>query len=627
MKNNFLFKAIVLFTIQFFISNLSAQSLQSKYDVKFYFLDLEIQKASSAISGNVLIKSQSLVANLDTVLLQLAANLTVDSVKVSVNNSGFVNANFSRITNRLFIVLPQVATLNQTVETRIFYRGTPTTSNGLTGPLASGFFQQSNVQGANGQHKFSASPPYNSATWFPCKQDLKDKADSSWFFITTNSADRGLSNGNLINTVDLGNGNKRWEWKSKYPINFYLISFVVNSSTETIEYWKPEGRTDSLKLTYYGYVPTNIKNILSLYSTLFGFYPFYNEKLGIASVDLGGGIENQTMIALGSSFGGFEPHEVSHMWFGDNVTCGSWKDILLNEGIATWCESIYAEFNSVTPNETRKNFFTDNLIVASVYGNTMDTSTINSVFGNSALYYKKGAMVINSLRFHINNDDLFFLGLRNYQTQFAGKSALGTDFREVMEATSGLDLTDFFNQWYYKGGAPTFNITYTQNNNQLYLKINQTTNSVANPLYKTPVEIKVLRTEGDTIVRLLVLETISNFNFVCPGTVTGFRVDPNQWITNGNGTVTEDPTLSVNFYGKKKGLTIFPNPTKNSISISGLDNNTHKVEIYNTSGQLVKSVSVNSNFVKIDIQSFSSGVYFVKVKSDAGEFEQRIIKE
>jgi aminopeptidase N len=619
----FLFCLLLISTSKFS----TASNLQSKYDVKFYFLDLEIQKASSTISGNVLIKSQSLNSNLDTIYLQLAENLILDSIVLSINNSPFQISNFSRVTNKLYILPTQSIGLNQMVDTRIYYHGNPQTSNGIAGPLSSGFFQQSNVAGANGQHKFSASPPYNSATWFPCKQDLKDKADSSWFFITTNAADRGLSNGNLTNTVDLGNGTKRWEWKSRYPIDFYLISFVVNSSLETIEYWKPEGRTDSLKLTYYGYVPTNVKNILSLYSNLFGFYPFYNEKLGIASVDLGGGIENQTMIALGSTFGGFEPHEISHMWFGDNVSCGSWKDIMLNEGMAKWCESIYAEFNSNTPNETRKTFFTDNTTVSSVYGNTMDTTTINSVFGNSALYYKKASMVINTLRFHINNDDLFFQGLRNYQTQFACKSALGTDLKAVMETTTGLDLTDFFNQWYYKGGAPTFNITWAQSNNQLYLKLNQTTNSVANPLYKTPLELKIIRTDGDTIVRLFVSDNISNFNFECPGNITGFTVDPNQWITNGNGTVTLDSTLAINNKDTNNKLHIFPNPAKQTITVSGINSNANKLEVYSANGQLIITQIVNSSNAIVNIQDLKTGMYFLKLKNDKEEIEQRFIKE
>lgn len=620
----------LLLVILFFICSIAQSSmanrLEDKYDVKFYFLDLDIQKTTTSISGNVLIKVNSLVSNLDTFSLELAANLTVDSVLGSVNNSQFQICNFQHPQKIVNVLLPSIATQNQVVQVKIFYHGSPTVSNGLLGQFNSGFFQQS-VGGNNGQHKFSASPPYNSASWFPCKQDLKDKADSSWFFITTNSADRGLSNGILTNTVDLGNGKKRWEWKSKYPIDFYLISFVVNSATETIDYWHPQGRTDSLLLTYYGYVPTNVKSILQLYSDKFGLYPFYNEKLGIANVDLGGGIENQTMIVLGASFGGFEPHEIGHMWFGDNVSCSSWKDIILSEGFARWTESVYDEFTSASPNTARMSHFTDNTTTSTVYGATMDTTSVNGVFLNSALYYDKAAMVINSLRFQINNDDLFFLGLRNYQTQFGGRSATVNDLKVVMETTTGISLTDFFNQWYYKGGAPTFNIVWTQNNGQLYLRINETTNSTSNPLYKTPLELKIIRTEGDTIIRLDILENTSNFSFYCPGTITDFVVDPNQWITNGVGTKTQDSTLAISKISDLDAVKIFPNPALEYFTISSTNIDIQKIVIISLSGQIEKTIAINNKSNKIDVSDLKDGVHIVKLITKSGERIVRILKE
>ncbi len=618
---------ILLFSILFLnsISPVKANALEDKYDVNFYFLDLDIETTIDSIKGNVLIKATSLVANLDTFSLSLAGNLTVDSVHVAINNGTFQTASFTHPGTRVNIIMPVAATNNQQVEVKIYYHGLPTVSNGLTS-LNSGFFKGSLT---GGPHKFSASPPYNSATWFPCKQNLKDKADSSWFFITTASAFKGLSNGLLTNTVNLAGGKKRWEWKSKYPIDFYLISFVVCSSAETIEYWHPVGRTDSLQLSYYGYSPSNVKSILQVYSNLFGLYPFYNEKLGIANVDLGGGIENQTMIALGANYGGFESHEIAHMWFGDNVTCGSWKDVMLNEGLAEWCMSVYDEFTSVTPNAARISHFSENVTTSPVYGANMDTATIMGVFGNPNLYYKKASMVINSLRFHINNDSIFFLGLRNYQTTFGGKSALGTNFKAVMENTCGLSLTDFFDQWYYKGGAPTFNIRWAQNtSNQLFLRITETSNNINNPLFKTPVEIKITRSTGDTIVRLFISQNVSDINFACPGNVTGFSVDPNQWITNGTGTVTNDTLLlSGTFSYTTKRPVISPNPVQNLLNIKNSGPGLSKITIYNSMGQQVKALNITAAETKVDLSELSNGTYFVKIVNDQGEFNEKIIKE
>jgi len=514
---------------------------EGKYDVKFYFLDLNLESNSNAVSGNVMVRSAVVTANTDTFAIELASNFTIDSVKASLNGAAFQTSAFLRSGREVNVLLPFSAQIGQLLEVRIFYGGTASASNGLFGPFNTGFFTGTG-------HKFSASPPYSANTWYPCKQVLSDKADSSWFFITTtvsSDSKKALSNGNLTAVVPLGNGKSRFEWKNSHFIDFYLIAFCVGSFSETTDYWQPTGRADSMQLKYYSWTfsGNRIQKILQLYSDLFGFYPFYDQKLGLANVSLGGGIENQTMIMMGNNV---EVHEIAHQWWGDNVTCGSWKDVMLNEGFATWCESAFAEYTtSGNPNQARMGFFTDNTSTTPVYGVSMDTTTVTGVFGNANIYYKKASMVINSLRFDINDDTLFYRGLKNYQQQFSGKSALGSDFIAVMEAASGKDLTEFFNQWYYKGGAPTFNIVWNQVANELMLRILETTNSGTNPLFRTPVEIKVLRTEGDTTVRLFIGANVSYFSFNCPGTITGFTVDPNQWITNGSGTVSRDLTLDI----------------------------------------------------------------------------------
>ena len=55
-----------------------------------------------------------------------------------------------------------------------------------------------------------------------------DKADSSWFFITLDTSLLAGSNGLLTAVVPLQDGKKRMEWKSNYPVAYYLLSFAVS---------------------------------------------------------------------------------------------------------------------------------------------------------------------------------------------------------------------------------------------------------------------------------------------------------------------------------------------------------------------------------------------------------------
>ena len=557
--------SIIVYLLTGFATYGAAAHNDTHYDVQFYFLDLDIEAGTASIAGNVLIRATAMVSSLDTFGVELDTPLIVDSAKAGLNGSTLTTAAVARNGTNVYILLPFTATMSQTVEVRIFYHGIPmpcTTYN-------SGFWMGTG-------HKFSASPPYNSSSWFPCKQDLTDKADSSWFFITTDSASQAMANGLLTNTVPVAWHKKRWEWKSHHAIDFYLISFVVGNFTESIQYFHPAGRTDSMPVCYYNYTPVGneVLNVLQVFSNLFGLYPFYDEKLGIATVNLSGGIENQTMIAMGNN--GVEPHEIMHQWFGDNVTCGSWNDVLLNEGFARWGESIYSEFTSSNPDSARiaycNNYETAGLgyPVGSVYG-PADTNTIIGVFGNYALYYNKAAMVINSLRFEFNNDSLFFLGLRNYQNQWKGKAAVGKDLQAVMEATSGKNLHNFFDQWYYGAGFPTFNTAWNQSNNQLMLDIGETTSSVSTPFFETSLEIKAKRAIGDTVFRVFISQNVSDFNIACTGTVTSIVIDPHQWICNKVGTITYDTTLYISGIEEvetgNEQYKIYPNPASAYVTI------------------------------------------------------------
>jgi aminopeptidase N len=609
---------------------------EGEYDVHFYFLDLDIEKTSSYISGNVMVQASSLVSALDTFSLDLdSAHFIVDSVYSALDLGTYLSAQYTQSGNGLAVILPFSAGMNQTVQTRVWYHGTAATSTGGY-PNGNAFFM-GNTQ------VFSASPPYNSASWWPGKQDLNDKADSSWFFITTDTSNTAISNGLLTNIVRVDSNKKRCEWKSHHAIDFYLISFVVGAYARTTQYLHPPGRMDSMIVEYYNLSPSYTLDVLDKYDSLFGLYPFYDEKFGIASVYLGGGMENQTIVSLGIA-GTVIEHETMHQWFGDNVTCGTYRDLFLNEGFARWAESLYPELASSNPDSTRISICNQyengsalygkgglGYPLSSIYNYNVDTVDILKLYADTGrgMNYEKAAMMINSLRFEINNDSLFFQGLHNYQTAFAGRTAVANDLIDVMENTTGMDFTDFFNQWLFGYGFPTFNINWNQQNGLLAISIAEVaSDSTETPLFKTSLQVTIQRinnltmTEGDTTIRLFVPQSVTGLTIPCSDSVTGFWVDPYQWILNGTGTVTNDTSLPFNTgvqtLAAVSEFKVYPNPASDYLYIqyTGSDTGPINAALYNTLGQIVLSENISLN-EPIDLRKLTSGLYMLELNQSS----------
>ncbi|MEZ5198242.1 MAG: hypothetical protein R2764_18190 [Bacteroidales bacterium] len=156
---------------------------------------------------------------------------------------------------------------------------------------------------------------------------LTDKADSVRIHITTSSENKAGSIGILQAAVPLPNNKVRYEWKSNYPIAYYLISFAVAEYQDYSIYSKPDYLLgDSILIQNYiydspeclNYYKTGIDKsslFLKLFSDLFAAYPFNKEKYGHCLAGLSGGMEHQTMTTIGRFDFSLVAHELGHMWF------------------------------------------------------------------------------------------------------------------------------------------------------------------------------------------------------------------------------------------------------------------------------------------------------------------------
>jgi aminopeptidase N len=595
----------------------------NKYDVVYYKLDLDVKNNSVNLSGNATIKAKA-VKDLSTVLFQFHSAMTIDSLFLN----GIKTSTFTRTTEMVTLTLPNQMLANSLFDIQVYYRGTPNRQ----GTNALGSFSVTNVIGK--QLTFTLSEPNAAYEWFPCKQVLADKADSVEVWITTDSINRAGSNGSLKNTVTLGNGKVRYEWKTKYPIAYYLISFSVCPYKEYNLYAHPAG-SDSILIQNYLYKNIDTASInainltpaiLEAFSRKLGLYPFASEKYGHCQVDVSGGMEHQTMSTMGVFNAQIVAHELGHQWFGDFVTASSWSDIWLHEGFATYCE--YLAYEELAP-FLKENWINNAFYYATNAKTTVfseDTITASRIF-NPFSSYMKGGLILRMLRYEFNNDSLFFLGIRNYLNVHRYNSVLTQDFNQVMSNTLGKNLDYFFNQWYLKGGYPLFNGRWNQESNRVWLKLSQKL-SVGSTVFKTTIDLTVgFLNGGDTTIRIWVDSAINNYEFKFAGKqVTYLRLDRNRYILNELSFLTRDKAL-LTFDGMSIDLgnvAVFPNPASDFIQISNGEGG--QAEITDISGKLITRIPL-SNVTQINIANYTDGLYFIKVISGSNAATFKFIKQ
>ncbi len=611
--------------------NLYYNPLMDNYNIKFVKLDLEVSDLSRDISGNAIIHAKA-VAVLDTFILDFSDYMIIDSIFI---NNKKVNADHSN--NIITYVFETPLALNDDLKAQIFYNGTPDPYGGGVGRGYDSEWQKYST--------WTLSESFHAYEWWPCKQVLSDKIDSAYIFLTCDNDCMAGSNGLLDNIVDLPNNKKRFEWKTFYPINYYLISFAVAEYQDYSIYGKPEG-VDSILIQNFvynnsGYLSNNQTNIdntidfIELYSEIFGLYPFSKEKYGHCLTTIGGGMEHQTMTTLDNFQFTLVAHELAHMWFGDYVTCATWQDIWINEGFASYLE--YIALENIQSYNQAQNWMTDahGLALQEPYGSVyipFEFAFQEDVIFSYRISYKKGASIIHTLRHEINNDELFFSSIRNYLSEYADSVATGEDFKNSMEASTGIDLEAFFNQWYFGKGHPKFDVEYTSANDSLFMTINQSTSSVETPLFQLFVDYKITYTGGDTTIRLYQSGNVETFKMPFNKSITKIEVDPENWILKQSGTVKKIETVGVfdSSFERESLFNIFPNPVKDRIYVNfnnELLEKEKQIKILDINGRLIKSYKTSLNTIPIDVSNLSSGIYFIKGVSNSNSYTYKFIKQ
>jgi aminopeptidase N len=599
----------------------SIQSDTSGIDIHYLRLDIKATDTSTYIEGIANYSATITKPGLSHLTLELSVLMQIDSITIN----GII-ALYDHQNSYLLITLPDSIATGKNINIIIAYKGTFQSTGSFSGISSHKDFNYGVPV------TWTLSEPYSAKDWFPAKQVLTDKIDSVDMNITTPGYCLAGSNGNLIGITSLPDGNKCHHWKSRYPIDYYLISFAISNYQDYRIYAHPRGSTDSLLVQNYIY---NLPAVLSdnktgidrtvkfieLFANLFGAYPFDREKYGHCLAPIGGGMEHQTMTTISGFDFGLVAHELTHMWFGDHVTCGSWQDIWLNEGFASYGEYLAHQLIEGTSSgsDWMKRAHDEALTLAggSVYVPIGQISDENRIFSDP-LSYKKGASILHMLRYEINDDSLFYNILREYGRRFAYGTATGDDFRKVVESMSGKDYRWFFDQWYYGEGYPTINLTWNQKSKVISINTEQTP-SATTPVFKTSIDVQFFFNEGDTTVRIWIDEIRNHFEFTSNKQLLSVIADPNNWLLKKTNVV-QLPDIT--------DFKLYPNPFSGQLQIDFYtDSKARAFRLSDMHGRVIYQFTSADKIVYLDSSGLVQGIYLLNIIEGEKNWQLKIVKD
>lgn len=371
--------------------------------------------------------------------------------------------------------------------------------------------------------------------WFPCIDHPQVKFTSDITVIVPEGF-TAISNGRL-GKVEKG---KKWKyhWAEGSPHPAYLTSVAVGKYVEINEgnlyYYIPPEMAHDAKRTF-----DRTGDMVQFFEEYLGTkYPY--EKYAQVCVQdfVYGGMENSSCTTLTldtlhdkkahvdytSDY--LVAHELAHQWFGDLVTCRDWQHIWLNEGFATYCESLYWEASRGKDEfhyyvlQTADDYLEE---AASRYVRPVVSKTYkhpDELFDRHT--YEKAGTVLHMLR-HKVGDAHFRRALETYLQRFAGGVAETDDLRRIFELETGKSLQQFFDQWIYREGHPELKVEFTSDGKTAKIKIEQAQQGEP---FSFPLEIRLAFARGDKIYTFNISDKESAFQIPIDKEVEWFSIDP-----------------------------------------------------------------------------------------------------
>lgn len=435
----------------------SSISRSDSVDIEHVFIRMDFTNFSSQeLNANATLSIKSKVNGLQAIRLDLLG-LTVDSV-IQDNNALSFNYNDTL----LIIDLNSALNTNETADITVFYQGPPVQNSGDWG----GFYWNG-TYAYNIGVSFLEDPHNYGRVWMPCFDNFIERSTYE-YEITTDANRKAFCNGLLQAETQNLDGSVTWHWQMNQEIPSYLASVsVANYATVNMTYNGIGSAPIPIQLAALPFDTTLMKNsfvnligALEAFEQDFGPYEF--DRVGYCATSFNAGaMEHATNITyMRNALSGntnnetLMAHELSHHWWGNLVTCADAEDMWLNEGWASYSESLFTEYvygNSAFKDYVR-NVHDGNLRTLHINdGGYYPVSGVSSDLTYSSTVYNKGATMAHSIRGAIG-DAMFFSCVTSFLNQNKFTAITSDDLENYLSECSGVNLASFFDTWIYEPG-------------------------------------------------------------------------------------------------------------------------------------------------------------------------------
>lgn len=453
------------------------------YDISYYQLKIDADPVSETLKGSVLIYFE-VIDTTTQIQVDLDKHLSILSIR-----QGSENLSFSREYNSIFINFSNKLFPGTNQNIIIEYFGQPLK------PIQQipqyGAFVWSNDQ--KGNPWFQTICQGSGANgWWPNKDHLSDKADSASLYLTIPSKLTAVASGRLLSKTADRNEKTTYTWKVNYPILNYNISFNVGDYVEDTNSYI--NNKDTLELVFYKLaagklnsekILKTVNSMLKVYEDCFGLYPFPKDGFKLVQSILP--MEHQSCISIGRDYNeDILLHESAHEWWGNSVSCTDYADLWIHEAFATYAVGLFKEFDQ-SPSIALDYF-------DFLGQNVKNEMPILGVPGVKHIHYditdmySKGALMLNTLRSVINNDQTWFDILRGIQEKYQYKSINTEELILYFNSKTGIDYSGFFNQYLRYTSLPELEVVFLKHQTTSTIKYKWNTD-VSD--FNIPIKVKI----------------------------------------------------------------------------------------------------------------------------------------